>query len=121
MLNGTLGDEWHTIVILGASLPNTVPVDGDFHALHMILDVDDHLVILADLDTGTGDHAVGGQDTSFHAIGQNALAVTPNGVGGIRCAHLAGTGIWPKSKQIMGVNVALAPTLGLFTQYISVN
>lgn len=91
LLDGTLRDEGDAVVVLGSSLPDSVPVQSALHALHVVLDVNDDLVVLADLDTGTGDHPVGGQDSSLHSIGQDALTVGPDGVRGVRGAHLAGT------------------------------
>lgn len=69
LLNRTLSDEWHAVIVLRSSLPDTVPVNGDFHALHVILDIDDDAIVLADLDARPWDHSVGGQDTSLDAIG----------------------------------------------------
>lgn len=91
LLNGTLGDEWHAIVVLGAALPDAVPVYSHFHALHVVLHVDDNLVVLAHLDTGTRYHAVRRQNATLDSIGQNTLTVTPNGIRSVRRAHLTGT------------------------------
>lgn len=91
LLDRTLRHEGDTIVVLRSALPDSVPMQSGLHALHVVLDVNHHLVVLADLDTGTGDHPVGGQHTSLDTVGQHALAMTPHGVGGIRGAHLAGT------------------------------
>lgn len=91
LLNRTLRNERHTIVVLRAALVNSMPVNGHFHALHMVLHVDHHLIVFAHLNTGSGNHAVCGQHTSFNTVGQHALAMAPDGIGGVRCAHLAGT------------------------------
>lgn len=89
LLNWTLSDERHSVVVLRSSLPDAVPVNGDFHAFHVVLDVDDDAIVLADLDARPWNHSVGGQDSTFDTIGQHALTMTPNGVGGIWRAHLA--------------------------------
>lgn len=91
LLNWTLRNKRYSIVVLGSSLPDSVPMDSRLHALHMVLHIDNHLVVFAHLNTGSRDHPVRRQDTTFHAIGQHALTVTPHGVGGVRGAHLAGT------------------------------
>lgn len=96
LLDGTLGDEGDSVVVLGSTLPDSVPVKSGLHALHVVLDVDDNLVVLADLNTGTGDHSVGGEHSTLDTIGQHALAVTPHGVGGVGGTNLAGTGIGGK-------------------------
>ena len=69
LLNRTLSDEWHTIVVLRSSLPDTVPVNCDFHALHVVLDIDDDAIVLADLDARPWNHSVGGQDASLDTVG----------------------------------------------------
>jgi hypothetical protein len=69
LLNRALSDEWHAIVVLCSSLPDAVPVDCDFHAFHVVFDIDDDSIVLADLDARPGDHSVGGQDASLDTIG----------------------------------------------------
>lgn len=64
-------------------------MERHFHALHVVLDVDDDSVVLADLDAGAGYHSVGRQNTALDSVGQNALAMTPHGVGCIGGANLA--------------------------------
>lgn len=91
LLNRTLRDERHSVVVLRAALVNAVPVNGHLHSLHMVLHIDDNLVVFTHLNARTGDHTVGGENTAFHAISEHALTVRPHRVGGIRCAHLAGT------------------------------
>lgn len=54
LLYRTLCDEWYSVVILRASLPDTVPVNGDFHTFHMVLNIDDNFVIFAHLDGRSG-------------------------------------------------------------------
>lgn len=105
LLNRTLGNEWYTIVVLGATLPDTVPVNGQLHALHVVLDVDHDAIVLAHLYARSGDHPVNGEDTTLDTIGQNALTVAPDGVGSVRCAYLAsategGTEIQVRSGQV---------------------
>lgn len=68
LLNRALRHERYTVVILGAPLPNSVPMDGHFHTLDVVLHVDHDLVALADLDTGSGYHSVRCQNPSFHAV-----------------------------------------------------
>lgn len=87
-LNGTLCHVRYAIVILRSSLPHAVPVDCDFHSLHVILHVNDDFVALAHLDARSGYHSVRGQDASLHSVRQDALAVAPYGVGRVRCAYL---------------------------------
>lgn len=91
LLNGTLCDERDTIVVLRSTLPDAMPVDGHLHALHVVLHVDDNLVVLAHLDTRSGNHPICRENSTFNAIGQNALTVTPHSIRRIGCAHLAGT------------------------------
>jgi hypothetical protein len=69
LLDRTLGHKWYTIIVLSALLPNTVPMDCRLHTLHMVLHIDDNTIVFAHLDTGTGDHTIGGEDTAFHTIG----------------------------------------------------
>lgn len=91
LLNRTLRDERNTIVVLGSALMNSVPVNSHFHALHMVLDVDYHLIVFAHLNTGSRNHSVCGQHTSFDTVSQHTLTMAPDGVGGIRSTHLTGT------------------------------
>jgi hypothetical protein len=46
---GTLRKEWHAVVVLCASLVDTVPMDGQLNALHAVVHIDDHSVALANL------------------------------------------------------------------------
>lgn len=89
LLDWALSHKRHSVVILRASLENSVPMERHFHALHVVLDVDDDSVVLADLDAGPGDHSVGRQDSALDSVGQDALAMTPHGVGCIGGANLA--------------------------------
>lgn len=89
LLNWALSDERHTVIVLRASLPDSMPVNGDFHTFHMIFNIDYHLVVFANLYTGSWQHTIGSQDTSFDTIGQHALAVTPHDIGSIRSTYLA--------------------------------
>lgn len=50
LLDRALSYKRHSIVVLGATLPDTVPVDGDLHSLHVVLNVDDNFVVFAHLD-----------------------------------------------------------------------
>lgn len=90
LLNWTLRYEWHAIVVLSATLPNAVPVKCNFHALHVILNVDDDSVILADLNARPRNHSISRQYSALNAIGEHALAMTPHGIRSVWCAHLAG-------------------------------
>lgn len=90
LLDWTLSDERHAIVVLCSPLPNSMPVNRYFHALHVILNIDDHPIVLADLNARPWDHSIGRQNTTLDSIGQHALAMTPHGVRGIWGAHLAG-------------------------------
>lgn len=99
LLDRTLRHERHTVVVLRAALVDAVPVDGHLHALHVVLHIDDDLVVLAHLDARSGDHAVGREDSTLDTVGQHALAVRPHRVGGVRRAHLAGTGGGPRENR----------------------
>lgn len=90
LLDGALRHERDTIVVLGSSLPDSVPMNGQLHTFHVVLDIDHNSVVLAHLNTRAGDHTVDGQDTSLDTIGQHALTVAPYGVGGIRGTYLTG-------------------------------
>lgn len=46
---GTLCEEWHAVVVLSASLVNSVPMDGQLNALHAVVNIDNHSVALANL------------------------------------------------------------------------
>lgn len=46
---GTLGDVRHSVVVLGAALMKSVPVDHEFQTVHVVQDVDDYLVSFTDL------------------------------------------------------------------------
>jgi len=48
-VNRTLGDVRHTVVVLSSLLVESVPMDHQFHAVHVVQDVDDDLVSFADL------------------------------------------------------------------------
>lgn len=67
-------------------------MEGNFHTFHVILDVDYHLVTLTNLYTRSWYHSVGGQDTTFHAVGENALTLAPDDVRCVRSAYLASPG-----------------------------
>lgn len=69
LLNRALCDVGHSVVELRSPLPDSVPMDGDFHALHVVFDIYYDLIVLADLDAGSGQHSVGGEDSSFYSIG----------------------------------------------------
>lgn len=88
--DGALSHERYSVRVLGASLPDSVPMNRYSLSLHFVLDVDDHLVAFADLNAWSWNHSVGCQNSTFNSVGQNALTVTPNGIGGIRCANLTG-------------------------------
>jgi hypothetical protein len=98
-LDRALSDEGHTVIILSAALPDTVPVNRHLHTFHMILDIDHDTIVLADLNARPWDHTVRGQDATFDAIGENALAVTPYGVGCVWRAHLTSS-VKGKESQI---------------------
>lgn len=89
LLDRALSHKRHSVVILRASLKDAVPMDRHFHALHVVFDVDDDSIVLAHLDTGSGDHSVGSQDSAFDSVSQDALAMAPHGVGCIWGANLA--------------------------------
>lgn len=65
-----------------------MPMKRNFHAFHVILDIDNNTIVFADLDTWPGDHSIGGQDTAFNTVSQHALAMTPNGIRSIWGANL---------------------------------
>lgn len=65
-------------------------MDRNFHTFHMILHIDNDAIIFTDLNAWPWNHAIGGQDTTFNTIGKHALAMTPNGIRSIWCAHLTG-------------------------------
>jgi hypothetical protein len=67
--DGALGDEGDTVVVLRTSLVDTVPMDGQLHTFNLIVEVDDNLVAFANLDAGTWDHSVDGEDTSLNTVG----------------------------------------------------
>lgn len=46
---GTLRKEWHAVVVLRASLVDSVPMNGQLNALHAVVHIDDHSVALANL------------------------------------------------------------------------
>lgn len=89
LLNGTLGHKRYAVVILWVTLMDAVPMDRYLHAFHVIFHIDDDLIIFAHLDARSGYHSIGGQNTTFHAIGQHTLAMTPYGVGSVWRTHLA--------------------------------
>lgn len=64
-------------------------MQGDFHTFHVVFYIYHHFVALTDLNGRSGDHPVRREDASFYTIGQDALTVGPNRVGGVRGAHLA--------------------------------
>lgn len=51
LVGGTLSDVRDTVVVLGAFLVNTVPMDDQLQTVHVVQNVDDHLVTFADLNT----------------------------------------------------------------------
>jgi hypothetical protein len=91
LLNWTLCDEWDAVVILSAALPNAVPMDCVFHAFHVILNIDDDTIVFTYLNTWPWNHTICRQNSSLDAISQHALTVTPYGICGVWCAHLACT------------------------------
>lgn len=88
LLDWALRHERYTVVILGSSLPDSVPMDGDFHTFHVIFYIDYHFVVFAHLYARSGQHTIGGQNSSFDSISQHALTVTPYYIGSVWCAHL---------------------------------
>lgn len=68
---------------------DSVPVNGHLHTFHVVLNVDNDSIVFAHLYTGSRNHSVRCQDTPFHAIGQDALAVRPHGIRCIRGTELA--------------------------------
>lgn len=68
LLNWTLRHEWHAIIILSSFLQDSMPMNCHFHALHMILNVDNNSIILADLNTWPGNHTIGCENTALNAI-----------------------------------------------------
>lgn len=85
LLDRTLSYKRDSIVVLGATLPDTVPVDSDLHSLHVVLNVDDNFVVFAHLDWRTRQHSVYAEDAALHTISQHALAVWPDSVGSVGC------------------------------------
>lgn len=49
LVYGTLGDVRHAVVVLGAALVESVPMDDELQTVHVVEHVDDHLVSLAHL------------------------------------------------------------------------
>jgi hypothetical protein len=92
LLDGALRDEGHPVVVLTASLPHPVPMNGDFHALDVVLHVHHDLVAFAHLDTRSGDHPIRRQNPALDTVGQDTLATRPHRVRRIRRAHLTGPG-----------------------------
>lgn len=68
LLNRALRYKWHAIIILSSSLPDAVPMNRHFHSFHVILDVDDDPIVLADLDARPWDHSVGRQNSSLDTV-----------------------------------------------------
>lgn len=102
LLNGALCHKRNTIVILRTTLMNTMPMQCRLHAFHVIFHIDDNLIVFAHLYTGPGNHTICRQNTTFHTIGQHALAVTPHGIRCIRCAHLTSTERnWEKKRNFI--------------------
>lgn len=96
LLDWTLCDEWHTVVVLCSLLQDSVPMNCDFHALHVVFNVDDDAIILANLNAWPWNHTVDCENTTFDAIGQHALAMAPHGIRGIWSADLTGAVIGKK-------------------------
>lgn len=69
LLNWALRYEWHAIVVLSSSLPDSMPVNRNFHAFHVILNVDNNSIVLADLNTWPWDHTIDRQNTALDTIG----------------------------------------------------
>lgn len=89
LLDGALGYVGYSIGVLRPPLPNSVPVDGHCLTLHHVVHVDNDLVILADLDARSGDHAIRGEDASLDAVREDALTVAPDSVCRIGRTYLA--------------------------------
>lgn len=88
LLDRALRNEWYTVIVLWASVVDSVPMDGYFHSFHMIFHVDDDLVVLAHLNAGSRNHTICCENTTLYTISQHALTMAPNCIGGVRCAHL---------------------------------
>lgn len=69
LLNWALRYKWHAIIVLCTSLPDTVPVNCNLHAFHVILNVDNNSIIFADLNTWPWNHTIDRQNTTFNTIG----------------------------------------------------
>lgn len=68
LLDRTLRDEWDTVVVLCTLLQDSVPVNGDFHTLHVVFNVDDDAIVLANLNTWPWNHTVDGKNTAFNTV-----------------------------------------------------
>lgn len=68
LLDRALCYKWHAIVVLCSPLPDSVPMDRNFHALHVVFNVDNNSIVLADLNTWPWNHSIGGQNTTFDTI-----------------------------------------------------
>lgn len=86
-----LCDKWNSVIVLCAFLQDSMPVNCHFHALHMIFNIDDDSVSFTNLNTWSGNHTINCENTTFDAISEHALAMTPYGVGCIWCTDLTGT------------------------------
>lgn len=69
LLNWALRYKRHAIVVLGTSLPNTVPMNRNLHAFHVIFNIDNDSIIFADLNAWPWNHTIGRQNTAFNTIG----------------------------------------------------
>lgn len=88
LLNRALRHKRHTVVVLRASLPDSMPVNGHLHTFHMVLYIDNYLVILAHLDGRSRQHSVGCEDSSLDTIGQHTLTMRPHHIRRIWCTDL---------------------------------
>jgi hypothetical protein len=69
LLDRALRDEWHTVVVLSSLLPDSMPVNCDFHTFHVVFNINDDAIVLADLDAWPWDHTVDGKNTAFNTVG----------------------------------------------------
>lgn len=68
LLDRTLCYKWHAIIVLCSPLKDSVPMDCNFHALHVVFNVDNNTIVLADLDAWPRNHSVGGQNSTLNTI-----------------------------------------------------
>jgi hypothetical protein len=69
LLDGALCDEWYTIVVLSSLLQDSMPVNGNFHTFHVVFNVNDDAIALADLNTWPWNHTIDCENTTFDTIG----------------------------------------------------